>query len=401
MVRESLSRSQARRIALAAQGFAEARPGGRVDARHIRRVLDRVAVLQLDSVNVLARTHYLPVFSRLGSYPRSLLDRMAWGGPRREMFEYWAHMASLVPLALQPLLRWRMRAAAERPWGDIQRLEERRPGFLDEVRTHLAAHGPIGSGALDPDRPRGPRGMWSWHDGKEALEWLFYVGEVTTAARPHFERLYDLTERVLPAAVLGAPTPPTEDAQRELIRVAARCHGVATEPELRDYFRLKPAASQARVAELVASGELRPVRVDGVPVPAYLSPHASLPRWVRARALLSPFDSLVWERARTERLFGLRYRIEIYVPPAKRIHGYYVLPFLLDDALVARVDLKSDRGAGALLVQAAYAEPGHDRERVVTALADELRLMAGWLGLSAVSVTGRGDLGLALAAEIG
>jgi uncharacterized protein YcaQ len=393
-----MSAAVARRITLAAQGFADPRPAGRIDRRHLRRVIDRVGVLQIDSVNVLSRSHYLPVFARLGPYARQLLDDFCWGGSRREMFEYWAHEASFVPLRLHPHLRWRMARAHQGAWGGVRRLAAERPGFVEEVRQLVAAKGPIGGGAVGGPRPeRRPGAMWNWHDGKTALEWLFYCGEVTAAARPRFERLYDLTERVLPAAVVDAPTPAVEDAQRELVRVAARALGVATEPDLRDYFRMSHADCQPRVAELVSAGELIPARVDGWPHPAYLFAGARAPRRVLARALLSPFDSLIWERARAERMFDFRYRIEIYTPAHKRVHGYYVLPFLLGEALVARVDLKADRQAGVLRVRSAFVEPGVDRHFVAGELGAELAVMARWLGLSDVSVEQRGDL----AAELG
>ncbi len=397
---QSLSAPQARRIALAAQGLADPRPAGRVDARHLRRVLDRIGVLQIDSVNVLIRSHYLPVFARLGPYPRELLDRMAWG-EKAELFEYWGHAASLLPLRLQPVLRWRMQATEGEPLRDWARHVHARAGFLDEVRALVATRGPIGASVTGEVRPDRAGSMWNWHDGKVALEWLFAVGEVSTAARPNFERLYDLTERVLPAQVLAVPTPAVPDAQRELVRVAARALGVATEPDLRDYFRLRPAAGRARVAELVEAGELVPVEVEGWPEPGYLWHDARLPRRVAARALLSPFDSLVWERDRTERIFGFRYRIEIYVPEPKRIYGYYVLPFLLGDELVARVDLKSDRAGRVLRVRGAYAEHPAPAPELAPELAAELALMAGWLGLDAVAVEPRGDLAPALAAAVG
>jgi uncharacterized protein YcaQ len=401
-----LTAAAARRIALAAQGFADPRPTGRVDARHLRRVLGRVGILQLDSVNVFSRTHYLPIYSRLGPYPRELLDRMAAHTDariaRRELFEYWAHEASLVPVELQPYLRWRMAAAEREAWGGIRRLAREHPRLVEEVYDLVARRGPIRAAETAPDERRARRvgEMWNWHEGKVALEWLFWCGRVTAARRINFERRYDLPERVLPAAVLAAPTPSVEEAQRELVRVAARAYGVATEPDLGDYFRLPRADSKARVAELVQAGELLPVEVEGWDAPAYLWPAARRPRRVAARALLSPFDSLIWFRGRTERLFHFRYRIEIYTPAPKRVHGYYVLPFLLGDELVARVDLKSDRQAGVLRVQAAFLEQGADEAEVAAQLAQELRVVAGWLGLGAVAVARRGDLAPALRAAL-
>jgi uncharacterized protein YcaQ len=399
-----LTAAQARRIALAAQGFADPRPSGRVDARHIRRVLDRIALLQIDSVNVFSRAHYLPIFARLGPYPRELLDRMTGYTARPknpEMFEYWAHAASLIPVSLHPLLRWRMRRAHVEPWPAIRRIARDNPGLLEDVIELITDNGPITAGDTGIPRPAPrPGHMWNWHDGKIALEYLFYEGRVTTAKRVNFERHYDLTERVLPADVLAAPTPSDEDAHRELLRITARALGVATEPDLRDYFRVSHARSKAAVAELVASGELRPVAVDGWDAPAYLWHEARRPRQVSARALLSPFDSLVWYRERTERLFGFRYRIEIYTPEAKRQYGYYVLPFLLGEALVGRVDLKSDRQAGVLRVQSAWIELGHDAHYVAAELAAELVTTASWLGLDRVEVAPRGDLSKELAAAL-
>ncbi|MDQ3455253.1 MAG: winged helix DNA-binding domain-containing protein [Actinomycetota bacterium] len=386
-----LSAAAGRRIALAAQGFADPRPSGAVDVRHLRRVLSRVGLLQIDSVNVLSRSHYLPVFSRLGPYPRPALDALAH--PRRELFEYWAHEASFVPVRLQPHLRWRMAGAQEDAWGSMRRLARDRPGFVEAVLDQVRQRGPISAAAVAPERSRPAGTMWNWHEGKVAMEWLFYTGQVSAARRTaSFERLYDLTERVLPAVVLAVPTPDIADAQRELLRVAARAHGVATEKDLRDYFRLRPAESQARVAELVEEGELLPVAVEGWRQPAYLHRDATVPRWIRARALLSPFDSLVWERARTERIFGFRFRLEIYTPADKRVHGYYVLPFLLGDRLVGRVDLKADRQAGTLRAFGVYAEPGVDHGEIVEPLAEELRTMAEWLGLDLIAVGERGDL---------
>jgi uncharacterized protein YcaQ len=401
---QRLSAPQARRIALAAQGFADPRPTGRVDARQLRRVLARIAILQIDSVNVFCRTHYMPLFSRLGPYSRDALDKLTahTAGPvRRELFEYWAHEASLVPVELQPLLRWRMDRANIDAWGGMRRVMRDNPKLVDDVIALVGEQGPIRASETGIARPARVAGqMWNWHDGKIALEYLFWAGRVTAARRINFERHYDLPERVLPPEVLAVPTPSVEDAQRELVRIAARAQGVATEPDLGDYFRLPRADSKARVAELVDAGELVAVEVDGWRAPTYLWPAARRPRRVTARALLSPFDSLVWFRERTERLFGFRYRIEIYTPAPKRVYGYYVLPFLLGESLVARVDLKSDRQAGVLRVQAAYLEDGADPYYVATELAEELAVTAHWLGLSEVVVMPRGDLAPDLAKAV-
>jgi uncharacterized protein len=400
-----VSAAQARRIALAAQGFADPRPSGRVDARHIRRVLSRIGLLQLDSVNVFCRSHYLPVLARLGPYSRDLLDRLAahTSGPvRRELFEYWAHEASLVPVELQPLLRWRMARAATDHWAGVRRIAKDKPNLLEDVLALIEEQGPIRSSdtGIAPIAPR-PGHMWNWHDGKIALEYLFYAGRVTAARRINFERYYDLPERVLPAEILAAPTPEPADAFRELVRIAARAHGIGTEPDLRDYFRMSHTATKRAVAELVDSGELLPVEVDGWNTPAYLWHEARRPRRITARALLSPFDPVVWFRQRTERLFGFRYRIEIYTPAPKRVYGYYVLPVLLGDELVGRVDLKSDRQARVLRVQSAHVEGGHDPHYVSQELAEELAITADWLGLDGVVVMPRGGLAPYLATAVG
>jgi len=395
-----LSASQARRIALAAQGFRDPRSKGVPDRRALRRVLGRVGLLQIDSVNVLSRSHYLPAFSRLGPYPRATLDRLSDKGPR-ELFEYWAHEASYVPVEVQPLLRFRMRRWQEQAWGGMRRIAEEQPDLVRWVRSEVADRGPLSAAQIqhDAERPTGGWG-WNWTPVKQALEFLFWSGEITSAGRRTFARQYDLPERVLPAEVLAAPTPDDATAHHELILRAARSLGVGTEPDLRDYFRLNHTESKQAVAELVEDGLLLPVTVQGWSVPAYLHPDAELPRWVRARALLSPFDSLVWFRERTERIFGMRVRLEIYTPAPQRVHGYYVLPFLLGDDLVARVDLKADRQAGVLRVQAAHLEAGQDAVDVCGELAAELHLMAGWLGLDLVAVAGRGDLGPALSSAV-
>jgi uncharacterized protein YcaQ len=400
-----LSLARTRRIALAAQGFDRPRPARAPSVNRIAALVSRLGVLQLDSVNVFSRAHYMPVFSRLGPYDRARLDRIAGHGAGkvdRRLVEYWAHEASLIPVELHPLFRWRMADVDREAWGSIGRVAREQPELVAETLTLVAEQGPIrarDTGAVRPP-PRAGH-MWNWHEGKVALEYLFFTGQVAAARRVNFERLYDTVDRVVPAEIRAQATPSAPEAQRQLLRIAARALGVATEPDLGDYFRLPRADSKARVAELTAAGELIPVGVAGWPAPAYLWPGAREPRRLHARALLSPFDSLVWFRQRTERLFGFRYRIEIYTPAAKRVHGYYVLPFLLGDTLVARVDLKSDRQRGALLVQGAFAEAEVDVPHVAAELAAELRLVAAWLGLEQVVIAGRGDLSGALAAIIG
>jgi uncharacterized protein YcaQ len=397
MTDQTLSLRQARRIALAAQGFADPAPSGVPDIRHLRRVLRRVGLLQMDSVNVLRRAHYLPLYSRLGPYPTALLDRAAYQAPR-ELFEYWGHEASLIPVALQPVLRWRM--AAGHGWGRPARLAREHPEVIKQVLAEVRARGPVAAAELDDGGPRHQfyNWGWNWTQTKTALEYLFWAGEVAAAGRNSaWARLYDVPERVLPAKVLDAPTPTPADAYRDLVRVAAAALGVAAEIELRDYFRLSVGAARTAVAELVDAGELVPVSVEGWSTRAYLHAAARVPRRVAAATLLSPFDPLIWERGRVARLFGFTYRIEIYVPAPKRVHGYYVLPFLLGDRLVARVDLKADRQAGLLRVPAAWAEPvrgRHDPEpgEVAGTLAAELHRLAGWLGLAGVVEPVAGDL---------
>jgi uncharacterized protein YcaQ len=377
--RTSLSSAEARRLALAAQGFGGARPAARADGWALRRVFADVGLVQIDSVNVLVRAHYLPLFSRLGPYPRELLDRASARAPRR-LFEYWGHEASLLPVALHPLLRWRMERAADDAWGGMRRIQRERPELVREVLEQVRERGPISASELD-DRPRRSGPWWDWSDVKRALEWLFWSGQVTAARRRNFERLYDLTERVLPTAIANAPTTPAADAQRELVRIAARALGVAAPRDLRDNFRLPAADAKARIAELVDAGELIPAEVEGWGrTPGYLHSEARIPRRIEAAALIGPFDSLLWERSRVARLFGFDYRLEIYVPAPKRRHGYYVLPFLYGDRLVARVDLKADRAAGALQVRAMHLEPEAPPE-TREALGAELELMRAWLGL--------------------
>jgi uncharacterized protein YcaQ len=371
--------------------------------RTFSRTLARTAVLQIDSVNVLQRAHYMPLFSRVGPYDVDLLRRAAEQPPRR-VVEYWAHVAAFMPVELWPVMRHRMRHYRERghDWTSVRHDDSLVSSLVAEVRER----GPSTARDLDDGLPRvRDHWGWNWSATKKALEYLFAAGELAVAGRnSQFERLYDLPERVLPPAVLALPEPSDADAHIELVRRAARAHGVGTEACLRDYFRMRPEQSRAAVRALVDAGELLPVRIEGWDRQAYLHRDAALPRAVHARALLSPFDPLVWERDRTERLFGFRYRIEIYVPEPRRQFGYYVLPFLLGDRLVARVDLKADRkasgGAGALRVLGAFAEPDPPSD-TAPELAAELVSLAQWLGLSDTAVEPRGDLAAALRVHLG
>ena len=405
-----LSTDQARRIALAAQGFSGRTPRPPATVGGLDRALDRTHLLQIDSVNVLSRAHYLPLYSRLGPYARSLLDRAAGNAdaegahPRGHvsLFEYWAHEASLLPVRLHPLMRFRMARMAGDPWGGYARVEKERPGLIERVLEEIADRGPVTARQLTPDgTPDRVHWGWNWSNVKVAAECLFRTGRVSSAGRTtSFERRYALPEQVLPPAVLATPTPAEPDAIRSLVDLSAQAHGVVTQQCLRDYFRLRPAETATAVAELVEAGSLQPVMVEGWTRKGYLHVDASMPAHCRPTTLLNPFDPLLFNRFRAQTLFGFDYRIEIYVPAPKRVHGYYVLPFLLDGHLVARVDLKADRKAGALLVQSAHAEPSAP-EHTATALAAELQRLAGWLGLGAVTPPGRGDLAPALRAALG
>jgi uncharacterized protein len=394
-MKEKISLAMARRIALAAQGFADPRPNGTPDRRHLARVLARTGLLQIDSVSAVVRAHYMPLYSRLGPYPLALLDNAAVTR-KRKVFEYWAHEASFLPVETYPLMRWRMERAerGEEMYNGLAKWGRERAAYIEDIFREVVERGPIAASALEGQKGSG--GWWGWSDAKHAFEWLFWAGRITTASRRGFERLYDLPQRVLPPATLALPVPSPEDAHRELLRISARAHGVATAGDLRDYFRLSPADIKGRIEELVDAGDLLPVRVEGWSKQAYLHRDARFPRKIEARALLAPFDPVVFERARTERLFDFRYRIEIYTPAEKRQYGYYVLPFLLGERIVARIDLRADRPAGVLRVHAAYAEPGAPLQTAAE-LFEELKLMQGWLGLERIEVTPAGDLGSALA----
>jgi len=397
MVPQSLTGSEARRIALCAQGFDLRRTRKPSGWARVVRAIETMGLLQIDSVNVLVRSHYLPVYSRLGPYCREALDRRAFGPRRKALFEYWAHEASLLPMNLHPLFRWRMARARHHDgiYGGLARFARAKRGYVREVLEEVRGTGPLSARELSrPGLRSGP--WWGWTDGKAALEYLFWTGEISAASRRGFERVYDLTERVIPGEVLNAPTPGEARAVRALVRMAARALGVATEADLRDYFRLPVMATRTALHELVEANDLCPVEVQGWRTKAYLDPMARCPGQVSGTALLTPFDPLIWARSRAERLFGFEYRIEIYTPAPKRKYGYYVLPFLHKGRLVGRVDLKADRSAGKLRAHAAHLEPRCDPGATAKALAAELAMLADWLGLDDVAAGRRGNLAPAL-----
>ena len=387
---DQLSIGEARRIALAAQGFTEKRPSGKVGRRQLQKVVDRLQVVQLDSVNVAVRSHYMPFFSRLGPYPLAELDALAWA--THHLFEYWGHQASLLPVEQHPLHRWKMaqrRHDRQSRW--LNELEKKHPGYIDAVLEEVRGRGPLAAGELtDPGKKTGP--WWGYSKGKQTLEYLFWTGQVTANRRASFERVYDVPERAIPADVLAAPTPGEQDARKALLEISAGALAVGTVGDLTNYFMLNTPKCRSAIDELVEEGVLVAVQVEGWAKPAYRHRDAKLPRRVDATALLSPFDNLVWYRDRDERLFDFHYRIEIYTPAPKRTYGYYVLPFLHGDTIVGRVDVKADRKAKTLLVPGAFAEPGVDVAAIAEALAGELRVMADWLGLERVAIGRKGDL---------
>ncbi|TDV70432.1 winged helix-turn-helix domain-containing protein [Pseudomonas sp. LP_7_YM] len=387
-IQHTISIKQARRLALCAQGFHGRQPPAKITSRHVTQLIERLGVLQIDSVNALVRSHYLPLYSRLGNYPQKLLDQAAWSkGRQRKLFEYWGHEASLLPIDLYPLMRWRMQRASQGQ-GIYQQMakfgREQQPTIARVLRA-VREQGALGAGTLNTRQERaGP--WWDWSAEKIALEWLFAAGELTVAGRRGFERLYDLPERVLPAAIIDHPPLAEADAQRGLLLHAVKALGVGTEKDIRDYFRQDPAPARSGLAELLEQGAIQRVHVQGWRQPAYVLPEFKVPRNVTASALLSPFDSLIWERARTERLFDFRYRLEIYTPAHKRVYGYYVLPFLHHERIAARIDLRAERTAGRLAVHAVHEEqPGLDEEGMY-ALAANVRQLADWLGLPEVLI---------------
>jgi len=400
-----LTPGQARRIAISAQQLgAPPRPADApaINRGHLIRLVRSIGLLQIDSVNVLARAHLLPIFSRLGDYPVSVLDGAAWPRSSRDrlLVEAWAHVASLIPLSVQPLVRWRQEQFATELWGRVDTMRRNHPGFLDTVLAVIAEQGPSSAGDIEKalEAPgRETSGWWEWSITKTACEYLFAVGAIGVAYRRGFERCYHLIERVLPPEILATPTPAVADAKRALLALAARSHGIGTVADLADYYRISVRSGRIALAELVEEGEVTQVRVRGWKEPAFLHKDARIPRRVNGSALLCPFDPLIWARERTERLFGTRYRIEIYVPAAQRQYGYYVLPLLVGEQIVGRFDLKADRATGRLLVQASWSEQDTDSAAAADVAAVELVRMAGWLGLGETVVLPRGDLWRTLA----
>lgn len=390
-----LSNEEARRIALFAQGFHRVRPKREPNLDDMRQVISDLGLIQIDTVNVLARAHYLPFFSRLGPYRDRMLDELTY--EHRELFEYWGHAASFIPMVLYPAFRHRMemrKGSRRAKW--LKEIEDEFPGFIDAVLNETRERGPISVSDLSDSGGRtGP--WWGLSRGKMALEWHFDLGNLAVSDRKNFTRYYDAPEKVIPTEHLEAPALSVEDSHRQMLMLSVKSHGIGTARDLADYYRVGILSARERLSELVSSGQLREVAVEGWDDIAYIAPDTDVPsERSSARALISPFDSLVWERDRTERMFGFRYRIEIYVPEPKRQFGYYVLPFLMDEELVARVDLKADRHKGRLLVQSAHIEEGRDKGAVSEALAAELTDMARWLGLSRVVVGRKGDLTKAL-----
>jgi uncharacterized protein YcaQ len=397
----TLSAAQARRIALAATGLANPKRDGVANWTRIEVAIRPMKLLQIDSVNVLVRSHYLPVYSRAGIYDPAALDARTFGHRKRRFFEYWAHEASLLPLELHPLMRWRMAraAAGDGVYKSLAAFAREEKTYVAAVLAHVRANGPSGVSDL-PDGGKRSGHWWGWSKGKTALEYLFDAGFLTTATRRVFERLYDIPERVIPPAILDLPTPDAASAIRRLTELSGEAMGIASEADLRDYFRLPVAESRRAVAELVEAGTLIPVTVEGWRPKAFLHKDAKLVRRTNASALLSPFDPLVWERSRAERLFDFHYRIEIYTPAPKRVFGYYVLPFLNGDRLAGRVCLKADRQNNVLRVNSAFRESHAEEVDTAAALAAELKRMAEWLGLGEIAAPKRGDLAPALAAAL-
>ena len=400
-MRSSLSIAEARRMALVAQGFSFPDRSKPVTWAHIKKTISQINLLQIDSVNVLVRSHYLPVFSRLGHYDHATLDARTFHNKKRTMFECWSHEASLVPLELHPFMRWRMDRARNHKgkYVSLSRFAREEKDYLKTLLDFVKRNGPTAVSDF-PDSGKGEGGWWGWSKGKMAFEALFDQGLLTTAARPSFERIYDVPENVIPAEILNTPTPTEAETFRHLLDLSGRALGIGTEFDLRDYFRLPVAETKVALAQLIENGVFIPVKVEDWKYQAYVHRDAKLPRKAGGTALVSPFDPLVWERDRAERLFNFHYRIEIYTPAEKRKYGYYVLPFLMGDRFAGRVCLKSDRHAGVLRANASHLEPHADAAETAEALSNELLLMSSWLGLDGVEVGAKGNLARHLKAAL-
>lgn len=378
-------------MALAAQGFCDPRPTGRVDKRHLRRVMGRLKLLQLDSVPVIIRTQYMPLFARLGPYRTALLDEIAYGAD--EWFEAWTHEASLVPVETEPLLRWaKDEAAAGGTWGHLAKFAAQEPAYVDSVLAQVDERGPLAASDLDDPRPQSGEWWGSRSHGALALDWLFRIGAVGVRRTPGFEKRFDLLDRIVPAEIRALPTPTVADAQRELVRQSAEALGIATAGDVADYFRLKARDVRPLLDDLVESGELVHAEVDGWSKPAFVHADAARRKRPSRNTLLTPFDPMVWHRDRAVRLFDFEYRIEIYVPAAKRKYGYYVMPFLMGDRIAARLDLKTDRADGVLRVLGAFAESWADPREVAESLTIALGDLAQLVGVDEVVLGTRGDL---------
>ncbi|MCV6601914.1 MAG: winged helix DNA-binding domain-containing protein [Cohaesibacter sp.] len=403
---QTLSLKQARRIALAAQGFLP-QAGGikrhslrRHSERHFDQIMDHIAPLQLDSVNVLDRAHYLTLYARLGHYDKQKADALFHQPQKtpRRYFEYWGHEASLMPVELYPAFHWRMMRAqnGEGVWRSLSRFATENKHKIEAVYALIEREGPLSSSQvkdrLEPNKPKKSGDWWGWSGTKLAVEYLFWCGRIASGGRQNFQRFYDLPERILPSDIMALPALSQAQACRDLMARSAKAHGVASEKDLRDYFRLDAKQSKQALASLLEEGSIEPVSITGWKEQAYLHKDAILPARANCQTLLAPFDSLIWFRERTERLWGCHYRIEIYVPKPKRVYGYYVLPYLQGDQITARLDLKANRQDGYLDIRASHLEKGADQEKVLVDLVPELSKLAIWQGLQAPRLQGPGFL---------
>jgi len=396
-----MSLDVARRVALGAQGFADPRPSGRVDRRHLRRVMGRLRVLQLDSIPIVARTQYLPFHSRLGPYDMGQLDKIAYSDD--EWFEAWSHEASLLPVGAEPLMRWTWERARDgHTWKSLREVADREPAYVQAVLDEVRERGAVTGGQLSDPRPLQDDGSGWWHRslGVLALDWLFRIGELGIRRQGNFEKVFSPLDDIVPAEILAQPTPAVDESQRQLALLAVQAHGVGTAHDIADYFRLPIGEIRVAVASLVDDGLVIPATVEGWGKPAFADPQARIPRLIAGATVLSPFDPVVWKRDRAERLWGFAYKIEIYTPAAKRKYGYYVLPVMVDGQLVGRLDVKTDREAGVLRIKAAHAEPGYEMPSVASRVLDAIEDLRQLVGSSSYEVIDRGNFAPMLRAQV-